>query len=72
MKQLTVPTKIIALTSFILVLDFLKPSVLYTKSGEPRQFGLGVDAFGHKKTLLDIRWLIILMCVFLVKFKIRA
>ncbi|ARR75009.1 hypothetical protein SAGO17_0091 [Mimivirus AB-566-O17] len=59
--------KVVLLVCIILIIHYLKPSLTYRGNGEFREWGIGMDSLGYKKTLLDMRWIIMMVCILLVK-----
>lgn len=59
--------KIIVLVSIILIIDFCKSSITHKNNGEPREWGIGRDSLGYSRTLIDMRWIIIVACLILAK-----
>lgn len=58
--------KIIYLIIIICVIYVVKPSVLFKANGKLRNYGVGVDSEGYKKTLYSFHLVIILIAIFLV------
>lgn len=53
-----------------MIADFAKSSITHKNTGEAREFGMGNDSNGYKRTLIDMRWIIIVTCVILSKLNI--
>jgi len=55
----------------ILVVGFLfviKPNIIFKPNGHPRNFGLGYDSDGYKKTLLNLGVVIVVFTIFYIKY----
>lgn len=52
----------------IALLYLLKPSILFKPNGKPRQYGVGYDEEGYKKTLYTFQLAIIILVVFIIMF----
>lgn len=52
------------LIGIIALLYMLKPSILFKPNGKPRQYGVGYDDEGYKKTLYSFQLAIIVAVVF--------
>jgi hypothetical protein len=52
---------------FILLLYFTKPQFIFKPNGKPREYGIGVDDEGYKKTLYNLQFIIIIACIFIYK-----
>jgi hypothetical protein len=66
MKDIIV--KITCIIAFILFIYAIKPRFMFKNNGEPREWGVGLDSKGYKKTLLDIHWGIIVFVVLCIKY----
>lgn len=55
--------KVPYLIGAILMLYFFKPSILFKPNGKPRQYGVGYDEEGYKKTLYTFQFSIIILVV---------
>lgn len=53
------------LSIFILILYFSKINLIFKSNGQVRNFGVGYDADGDKKTLFTIHYIIICVTIFL-------
>lgn len=58
---------IVILIVFIGSVWILKPNFMFKNTGQLRVWGVGVDEYGYKKTLFDLRWCIILVCILTMK-----
>lgn len=61
-------TKAIFVMSFVVVLYLIKPTFMFKNNGKTREWGVGLDENGHKKTLLDTRWAMVIFCILFVKY----
>ena len=52
----------------IIVLYMLKPSFVFKPNGKPRQYGIGHDTEGYKKTLYSLQTVIIFVVILLIVF----
>lgn len=52
----------------ILLYYFLKPSITFKLNGVQREYGIGYDSNGYKKTLITMNNVIILMVVLIFLF----
>lgn len=62
--------KILYLILLILVIYLSKPPILFKPNGKLREYGIGTDSDGYKKTLYSFQYVIILsvlLVVFLIK-----
>jgi hypothetical protein len=61
------PTQDILIFVVVLLMFFyLKPSFLFKPNGKPREYGMGVDAEGYRKTVFSMHTVIIVIVVFIV------
>lgn len=60
-------TNIVLVASVIVMLNIWKPSLVYKPTGEPREFGFGIDSQGHKKTLFQLHTIVVVLAVVVVK-----
>ena len=61
-------TKTIFVMSFVVVMYLTKPTFMFKNNGKTREWGVGLDENGHKKTLLDTRWAMVIFCILFVKY----
>jgi hypothetical protein len=54
------------LIGIIALLYMLKPSILFKPNGKPRQYGVGYDDEGYKRTLYTFQLAIIVSVVFII------
>lgn len=52
----------------IALLYILKPSILFKPNGKTRQYGVGYDEEGYKKTLYTFQLAIIVLVVFIILY----
>jgi hypothetical protein len=52
----------------IAILYLLKPSILFKPNGRPRQYGIGYDDEGYKKTFYTFQLAVILIVVLTILF----
>lgn len=52
----------------VLSLFYFKPNVVFKPNGKPREYGLGNDSEGYKKTLFTLHF-VILVIVFIIYFQ---
>jgi hypothetical protein len=64
-------TRIVFVMGFVVMLYSVKPRFIFKVDGKPRQWGVGVDEQGHRKTLLDARNVILVFCILLVKYYLK-
>lgn len=60
--------KMIYLIFLIIGLYSLKPDFVFKPDGTPREYGLGYDSKGHRKTFYTFQVLIMIMAVFIATF----
>ena len=60
--------KMIYLIFLIIGLHSLKPDFVFKPDGTPREYGLGYDSQGHRKTFYTFQVLIMIMAVFIATF----
>lgn len=53
----------------IISLWTIKPNFIFKPTGVPREWGTGMDQEGYKKTLIDLRWCILMTIIILLKLK---
>lgn len=58
--------RIIYLSSIILILYILKPSLFFKSNGKVRNHGVGYDEEGYKKTLYSLHMIIIILAILFV------
>jgi hypothetical protein len=68
MSTANIIVKGICITIFILVLYTVKPRFMFKNNGQPREWGVGLDSNGYKKTLLDIHSGIIVFSILCIKY----
>ena len=56
--------KIIYLFIFIISIYIIKPNIFFKSNGKPRNYGIGFDNEGYKKTLYTFQFLIIILAIF--------
>ena len=56
--------KLLYTIGIILVIFLLKPSIFFKPNGLPRQYGIGYDFEGYKKTLFNFQFCIIIIVLF--------
>lgn len=61
----TIVQHIIYISIFVLSLWTIKPFLLFKPNGKPRQYGLGYDEEGYKKTLFTVHVVVIVFVVLL-------
>jgi len=49
----------------VVVLYVMKPTLFFKPNGKPRQYGIGVDDEGYKKTLYTFQFAILILAVML-------
>lgn len=57
--------RVLYLVGFIFVMFMLKPRFFYKPNGKPREYGLGYDHEGYKKTLYSVQFIILVVAIFL-------
>jgi hypothetical protein len=65
MKNIT--NKILYFIFFSSIIFFFKPSFIFKNDNTFREFGIGIDKNGYKKTLFNIFIINLIFIVFLVK-----
>jgi hypothetical protein len=58
------------IVSFVILLFVFKPSIVFKPDGTSREFGLGIDNQGYKKTLYNTHF-ILLLAIFSTYFYMR-
>jgi hypothetical protein len=58
---------IIYLSIFIVLIFYVKPHIMFKPNGKIRDFGFGYDSEGHKKTLYNLQFIIIVLAIFTYK-----
>ncbi len=61
-----VQTQVMYLLFFIIALFIIKPSIFFSANGKARQFGVGVDSEGYKKTLYTVHIAIIVVVALVI------
>jgi uncharacterized protein YqgC (DUF456 family) len=59
---------ILYIIGFISFFYYLKPSLFFLQDGSLREYGVGYDSEGNKRTLVNFHLFIILLSVFIYKF----
>jgi hypothetical protein len=60
--------RVLYLLVFIAILFYVKPSLLFVPSGKPREYGVGFDEEGYKKTLYNVQFVIFVAALLLVYY----
>jgi hypothetical protein len=55
--------KIITLIFIIVLIYIIKPSITFLPNGKPREYGVGYDSEGYKKTFYTMQNLILLTAI---------
>ena len=58
-----IQNKILYITGIIILLYIIKPSLVFKPNGEHREYGLGYDKDGYKKSIYTMQLLIIIVVV---------
>lgn len=58
--------KIFLLVTIIIIIYMLKPSIIFKPNGKFREYGLGYDNEGYKKTMYTMQNIILLMALFII------
>lgn len=61
-------TKLPYLALLIVFIFQIQPSFLFKPNGKPREYGLGLDSEGYKKTILNLHFFILCASVIIYKF----
>jgi hypothetical protein len=59
-------SKILLLVGIIIFIYMLKPSIMFKPNGKMREYGLGYDNDGYKKTMYSMQTIILLVALYLV------
>ena len=68
-KIITLKNKILTLCLIVIALFVIKPTIAFTPNGKVRQYGVGVDSDGYKKTLYTFSNIIIMITVLIYMIK---
>ncbi len=52
----------------IAALYLIKPSILFKPNGKPRDYGVGFDEEGYRKTLYTFQFVIIIAVLIIIKY----
>jgi hypothetical protein len=59
---------IIYVSIFIYIMYYTKPHVMFKPNGKIREFGLGIDYEGYKKTLYNLQFIILVLTIIIYRF----
>jgi len=59
-------SKIFLLVAIIIFIYIIKPAIMFKPNGKVREYGLGYDSEGYKKTMYTMQNIILLTTLFMV------
>ena len=69
MGNISLTYKIIYICAFIIIIYIIKPSIVFKEDNTLRDYGVGYDETGHKKSLYNLQFIIIIVALILSIFK---
>jgi hypothetical protein len=61
-------SKIISLILFVIIFYLCKPSITFKPSGKVREYGVGFDNDGYKKTFYTFNTIILIACILIYMY----
>lgn len=59
-------SNILLLVGIIIFIYLLKPSIMFKPTGKLREYGLGYDSDGYKKTIYTMQNVILIIAVYMI------